>query len=434
MGTSLSRPFRDLSKEEISFAVADLGDRYKEYCDALNANGVDGSLLESLDESEIEETLDDLEITNRLHRRVLMRELDKAKSSKDFVSASYDYGPSTPTSDLETFSRIAETCFHENRKSAVMAGVHLILNNGNQLSLDTKIMKDGQLHSKKLSIRQRLSICSNIVNDGRDQVYYKIEIPLILKQKVFEESSAMTYTGHILKDESGKRVGVVCMVDRCPPMEIIDSERKEFLHRMAQEAEQQLKLRRQLLEKQRKVESQSISIQKAATVLPIGASKNNTLNHESSIHKDYLVPAAIKELVLFTKEPLKLVSASQMSPFHEMEGSVTTSPALNKPSSLLGLRVQPRAQRKPPVFQELANEDEKVHLASDVNDLVDQLSAPRPPIAKNDMERCAAVEALGMTDIGPEDEIALHLKSMVKMAKQVFEFPQGQITFINEKR
>jgi class 3 adenylate cyclase len=408
MGSSQSRPFSDLSPEEISFAVANLGERYNGYCDAVIANGVDGSLLIALDESEIEETLDDLHITNRLHRRVLIRELNKAQSSNDFVSASYDYDPSTPASELEPYSQIAETCFQENRKSAVMAGVHLILNNGNQLSLDTKVLKNGQLQSKRLTICGRRSICSTVVDDGRDQDYYKIEVPLALKT-LCENQSTMTYTGFVLKDESGKRVGVVCMVDRCHAFEVVDSDRKVFLRRMARDTEQQLKHRKQLLKK-------------------LETEKNERKN-------DVTIASNDTRIETLAAPPLRssLDSGSQVPQRFENAGASNSAIAPNDASDS-AVKSTVQATHKLPKFQKnMANEAERAHLPTNFYEMADHLLAPRPPIPKHDMERSAAVEALGMVDIGPEDEIVLHLENMVKMAKQVFGFPHGEITFQNHE-
>ncbi len=438
MGSSHSRPFSCLSKEEISFAVADLGERYKVYCESVIANGVDGSFLIALDESEIEETLDDLDITNRLHRRVLIRELNKAQSSNDFVSASYDYDPSTPASELEPYSQIAETCFQENRKSAVMAGVHLILNNGNQLSLDTKVLKNGQLQSKRLTIRGRHSICSTVVNDGRDLDYYKIQIPLVLKQRVFENQSAMTYTGFVLKDESGKRVGVVCMVDRCSPTEVADSDRKVFLGRMARETEKELMVRSQLLEKRRNLEPDINGCQNGI-VMPTNECKNivpSPTTHYSTTDGNEIVISSDRintsKIVTHPIEMLDRFLFKQVSHRLEKGGSFNSSSVLNDSPSLTQTSETP-GHRGSPVFQDMANEEECAHLSENFYELVDQVSTPRPPIPKNDMERSAAVGALNMTDIGPDDKIALHLKSMVKMAKHVFGFPHGEITFLDHE-
>jgi hypothetical protein len=84
MGASPSTPFEDITKEEVSEAVANLGDRYEGYCETFVGNGIDGSFLGLLDsEKMVQETLDDLGITNRLHRRVLVIELQKTRAEKD---------------------------------------------------------------------------------------------------------------------------------------------------------------------------------------------------------------------------------------------------------------------------------------------------------------------------------------------------------------
>ena len=73
MGTSSSKPFNVWSSDDVSKSLKSLGPKFAEYADVAVENGVDGDLLESLDETELQETLDDLEISNRLHRRIILK-------------------------------------------------------------------------------------------------------------------------------------------------------------------------------------------------------------------------------------------------------------------------------------------------------------------------------------------------------------------------
>jgi class 3 adenylate cyclase/GAF domain-containing protein len=369
MGSSASKPLKDLSKDEISQAIATLGESYEMYCDVFIGNGLDGRVLDNLDENEIQETLDDLEITNRLHRRVLVKELDKAKTSLDYNSTYYDYSPGTKVNELEPFRAITNTIFRENQNTACMAGVHLVLDNGNQLALDTKLLNGGQVVTQPLNLAKGNNICGGLVQDGSNQSYYKIQVPKNVQENLFEDPSPpMTYTGHILKNESGKRVGMVCMIDNCSPSGVQDLDRENFLRRMAIETEYQLNLRRQLIERWRTL-----------TV--------------------------------------------QMSE-HQSGGQITDS---------VDRSVKMKESHKLPVFQDMANEIESAHLPLNFYDLVDELSAPRPPIAKDDMERCAVVEAMGLADIASDDELSLQLQSILKEATEAFGFPYGEITAHNHE-
>ena len=68
-----SKPFQQWSSEELAQAISNRGssDLYKQYSERVLQEGVDGSLLWHMKESEFLETLTDLDVTNRLHVRVL---------------------------------------------------------------------------------------------------------------------------------------------------------------------------------------------------------------------------------------------------------------------------------------------------------------------------------------------------------------------------
>jgi ABC-type phosphate transport system ATPase subunit len=54
--------------------------------------------------------------------------------------------------DLDAvYSHVTEQVFREYNETAVIARVHHILSKGNQLSLDTKLLKDGNVVTQRLS-------------------------------------------------------------------------------------------------------------------------------------------------------------------------------------------------------------------------------------------------------------------------------------------
>ena len=69
-------------------AVASQGAKYEPYADAVRDNGVDGEILASLDgHEELIDIFDELEITSKLHRKVLTKTLEHAKTrSKDIIT------------------------------------------------------------------------------------------------------------------------------------------------------------------------------------------------------------------------------------------------------------------------------------------------------------------------------------------------------------
>ena len=79
MGLEHSKPLTQLTHEEVASTVEKLGKHYSEAAKSIRDNAVDGAFLDGLSPTEIEETLDDLGIENRLHRRVLEKKLAAAQ-------------------------------------------------------------------------------------------------------------------------------------------------------------------------------------------------------------------------------------------------------------------------------------------------------------------------------------------------------------------
>lgn len=75
MGLDQSRPLEQWQASEVARGVSKLGQQYDSYSAAFFENGVDGAFLASLTEDEVKETLDDLGVESRLHRRVLTKKL-----------------------------------------------------------------------------------------------------------------------------------------------------------------------------------------------------------------------------------------------------------------------------------------------------------------------------------------------------------------------
>lgn len=91
MGTSQSklssRPLQELSVEDVSKHVTNLGVKYQKYGDAIAENAVDGEVLASIqDQEEMKATMECLEITNFLHQKVLLKEWNRAKEATSTTS------------------------------------------------------------------------------------------------------------------------------------------------------------------------------------------------------------------------------------------------------------------------------------------------------------------------------------------------------------
>lgn len=87
MGNTESVPLEECSKEHVVKRVSSFGDKFAAYAAAIDENGVDGDLLSGMNEDEFNETLDDLGVKSRLHRRKLLQEFRKSFSSEPSAAA-----------------------------------------------------------------------------------------------------------------------------------------------------------------------------------------------------------------------------------------------------------------------------------------------------------------------------------------------------------
>lgn len=71
MGTPLSKPVEEWTSEDVAIIVGTTGGKYEAYAEAIQEEGVCGLVLSN--EKELEETLTDLKITSKLHRRILRK-------------------------------------------------------------------------------------------------------------------------------------------------------------------------------------------------------------------------------------------------------------------------------------------------------------------------------------------------------------------------
>ena len=99
MGNNGSTPLDDISKDQVVERVSSLGEKFATYAESIDENGVDGDLLAGMNEDDFQETLDDLGVTSRLHRRKLLQEFRKSfgalsvgTTAASTVSGSSSYG------------------------------------------------------------------------------------------------------------------------------------------------------------------------------------------------------------------------------------------------------------------------------------------------------------------------------------------------------
>jgi hypothetical protein len=270
MGSEQSKSLAELDASEISNAIKELGSKYDGYANTSKDNGVDGKLLAALTEHEFHETLDDLGITNRLHRRVLHQAFDTARQQQqrkgvsvaqskaaitnfyERVPETFGFSRATPPEDRMAFDEIAQDAmYHCSSPSTIYVGVHLVTHNG-QISL-ASLIRD--MHGNVTPITahntEAMSMCAAIVKYEHGTTFTKRKLweNLYLPEQGGEKQ---WYTGHVFMDEGENRIGMVCIIDKGDGTGLDDEDRILLLQKLTADVEYQLKLRLVLLNRNNK--------------------------------------------------------------------------------------------------------------------------------------------------------------------------------------
>jgi hypothetical protein len=444
MGPMHSKPFSDVTKEELASFLEHLGPNFVAYSQAVRDDAVDWEFLCSLDARAFAHTLDDLHVS-RLHQRLLTKEWKKALQQRtpaciidadpdiDFTRptgllegdesehevfswrmpketdalvenpkfitdrdasglsererkifdalSAYDLSPKTDSSELEVFGRIADRILKEC--NALYAGVHLLDTDGH-LSLSSRAFLDGDRESEPSTERRHAPIessqCWKVILAGTDDFIVE---PIGRGQSPFNKSNRESkYVSCVTVNKEGLRVGVVCAVlDRDDTVvERIVSVLKE----LAVDVMLQLELRRIFLERD-------------YSLIDMHMVQIRALSRELADSK------AGPSVVLPSFGPISAVTSldidrRERSPFPMPEEIVTTG----KPARTAML----------PVFhnEDCANDQERRHLPDDYHALGDAMGVDRTPVHKNDIERVAAVEAFELKEIPFDDPTGVALK------------------------
>jgi hypothetical protein len=419
MGAQQSKKFNDLTRDEVAEGIRTLGSTFETYAEAVLENGIDGSILSSLDEDELRETLEDLGVSSRLHARVLTIKWKTAKEAKSPLSrneqtsnvtppeitkkvskkvmvwkmaeanpklvirrsfppptedtlrqlraaAACGITEYTPILELQAFDSMAERAFQESH--AVYAGVHLIDEDGHT-ALGSRYYLLGEnptLNKDPLHVPRGISRCYEALQNESSDCFQVPGEPGSCPFLPANESS--NYVSYVVKDEDGERIGIVCLILAQEPTD----ENQELLKELAAQTEQQLEVRKLLMQ------------------------RNETLRKQIDQVK-------IQEVLLPGNELLKPVTQSdvdKLRTLYPMPDEVTAS---GKPR---------RSATLPFTKENRATEEEMKHLPLDFYDLIDSIGADRAPIRKDDKERVAALEALGLKDLPPTAPTAIALKGL----------------------
>ncbi|RHY34465.1 hypothetical protein DYB32_000938 [Aphanomyces invadans] len=121
MGAGAS--LQTLSAHDVAYQVAKLGDAYKEYADTFVRNGIDGSILAILTESDLDGLLLDVGILSKAHRKLLGMHLTKLKRP---VGTPALNAPRQPNLDPSIPTRVTQPPSILLGRLLAYQGVHLI--------------------------------------------------------------------------------------------------------------------------------------------------------------------------------------------------------------------------------------------------------------------------------------------------------------------
>ena len=426
MGANTSKPLNEWTSDEVSeelgrvgvrielshlavFAILTVGPKFAEYRASIVDNGVDGTLLASLTEDELEETLEDLEITNRLHKRILQKKLatvpredeEASETEKDLTETENaengqhhsvvikESSELMKEEDLAVFDKIVTEILGKTETSIFYVGIHLIKEEGQIVLSGTVRSADDHvdvLPRWHLSPHS-MSICSTLVRKMAPDTYLEKALP----------SKSMRYRGHVLRDDRGKRIGSVCLMEKMLPDPQEDVNKQEpptsgnedyvpIMKEMASHVERQMQERQALLARTASLQAQIKSLE-------------GDDNNSEKVTKLFL--NAVKE-----------------GPSPAGGGQPLILPPITKNSA------------EEPCFQQgRAGPGEMIHLPADFFKLHDQFGLPRPPIAKDDMQSIAAAEELNLHAIQPDSATGKRLIQLVTMAAKMAGCPMCTLNF-----
>ncbi|CAB9516773.1 Adenylate cyclase [Seminavis robusta] len=152
MGSSNSKTFGDTPADEVAKTVSSFGEKYQQYEKAIKENRIDGIYLETLkNEEEFFQTLDNLKITSRLHRRKLSAAYRRRTSSTTYSSCRLSFGSTASTSSSSSsLASLAGSIMGEDDLSLDLSVVSSILEDAaseqeqanDKLRRQVKILRD----------------------------------------------------------------------------------------------------------------------------------------------------------------------------------------------------------------------------------------------------------------------------------------------------
>ena len=434
MGNSPSscHPLAEWSTDDVSKALHGMGRKFEAYADAVSENQVDGSLLLSfLQDGTLDETFDDLGLSNRLHRRVLTKKLQDLSQQRQEQQQNVE---SMPMTLFQAFDDITQEAL-DKTDSAIYAGLHLVKDNG-YLVLSGKF-RDRTQHLKRFALQTSSQTAFNAFCNERTEDY--LEEPLLFggaESELIDPTLQPTVSAHILRDDRNKRVGAICVLkledklteqnqDTLERKQKVDASKALLLKNLAAEAERQMQVRKAILERTASLDYQ------------LQLTQNPTIQDGMKEH----VMACIKNRRQAVLPTVSIGSSSSLTSGEdgtetEMDASHShkkRSAPDEKPSSVdkkfkNGQEIDTASD---PMFQDgRATSNEAVkHLPLTFYDKIDAAGGPRPPVRKRDMDVQAVVDEMNLSSITPESDIGKRIKKIVQLVTSLFDFSMGMMVF-----
>jgi class 3 adenylate cyclase len=386
--------------------------------------------LASLDESQLEETLQDLGIGNRLHRRVILQKLrdistkfEKPESGQEDGStrANCSGAGNEEEDDLQLFDELVTQALNKSSPTVVYAGVHLVPNtdeNGKGSGVGHVVLagslrrtSDGKtLRMPRFSAQPvEESTCYRFVRDRTD-MFYETVLP-----NVDTWASGKCYSGYALvNEEAGDRVGCICLLDSAESCDERSAEKEALMRELAVVAESQIKRQNAILAREASLRNQMKHLLYES--VPTDFMSGGDAKHLKAASDQSDTPRNRSLLGNDLSDDTICVEAKGP----EIASENSSSPLSNRKDTASEAR-----------FREVyrAGEDEASHLSPNFFNVIDSVGAPRPPIAKDDMRSIAAAQELDFRSIVVHSNIGQKIKKFVRMACKLVDFPMGSLAF-----
>ena len=446
-----------------------MGCKFEQYADSVLENQVDGAFLHSLmqddDEGDggvggIEETLDDLGISNRLHRRVLMKKLkdiSEQQQQQQQQQQSQQMEQQQPEQQLDetmlfqAFDDITQEAL-DKTESAIYAGLHLLKDNG-YLVLSGKFRNQTK-HLKRFILEQNSPSHDAFQRFCRERTEDYLEEPLLFdgmtdEESIIDPTMQPKVAVHVLKDDRNNRVGAICILKLVDTLveqqqeeqkavtnakESTDSSKDLLLKALAAEAERQMQERKAILERTASLEYQLQLKQDASSIGGIERSMKYHImkcikeKRQASSAKTRQVSIRLTDQSLLSADETNETCPQKRSAVYVSEEKVIEK----KKPKVDGNKLLDTASEELYQVDRATTEEDTRHLPCTFYEKIDAAGGPRPPVREGDMVIQAVVDDMDFGSITPDSDIGKRIKKIVQLVASLFDFSMGMMVFSDQ--